>query len=160
MHYIIDGYNILFNLDFYKETFEEKKDFMIFLFLEKFGKAKFQTTIVFDNKNKIHKDFPTKKNFNNLNIIYSPSNLTADEYILEILSSKKNKKNIILITSDKALSAMAKQFGCKTQTTEEFLKSDKLNKKIKNINNKPEKDNSYDIDRLCEIFEKLVSEHE
>ena len=89
MHYWIDGYNFFFRLakDYHTMKEREKK------LLEKLYQAMVQLrsplTVVFDGR---EKDPPQalRRNLLAMNIVYTPSHQTADEYILEMLDHAKN----------------------------------------------------------------------
>jgi len=59
----------------------------------------------------------------NLEVIYSPINTTADDYIIEFLEIKKQPKIWTLITHDRELKRRAKSLGAKTLDINSFLEN-------------------------------------
>ena len=110
-------------------------------------------TVVFDGR---EKDPPEalRRNLRSMNIVYTPTRQTADDYILEMLEHVKNPDFEIVISSDRELLRKAKQKGARTQTIEEFLKSISKKKSVPTDEKKQTKESSAEFERLLKIFEK------
>ncbi len=111
--------------------------------------------VVFDSHPDHSATHPIRADDPHLEIIYSPTNLDADEYILEYLSTyKRGSQPIILVTSDNELAFKAKSFGASILGVKDFLK--KLHEKELHTTKAEEKPNlecRYQLQRLLELFE-------
>ena len=138
-HYIIDGNNLLHkirNLEAMlkkdKQAPREKLAFMI----ERFSGGKnIKVSLHFDGFENL--SIKTEK----IKIFYS-NQKTADENIRNEIESVKNRRNLIVVSSDDALKEFAKKCGCETILSEEFASqikskddSDEEDKRIESINN-------------------------
>ena len=121
MHYFIDGYNFLFQLYEEIDPLRKKRDEVIEILQEKLRYLKLNITIVFDSHYAQGNFFPTRFDHLSLEIIYTPSGQTADSYILEALSWKKNRNQETVITSDKQLGKLIQELGVKVEPIEVFI---------------------------------------
>ncbi|MEI8301484.1 MAG: NYN domain-containing protein [Chlamydiota bacterium] len=121
MHYFIDGYNFLFQLYEEIDPLRQKRDEVIEILQEKLRYLKLNITIVFDSHYAQGNFFPTRFDHLSLEIIYTPSGQTADSYILEALTWKKNRNQETVITSDKRLGKLIQELGVKVEPIEAFI---------------------------------------
>lgn len=122
MHYYVDGYNLLFRLlgGASKNLKEERKQLITNLE----AKADFLSldiSLVFDAQYRPGEE--SRFHFYALEIIYTPEKMTADEFILNTISRKKNLRQITVVTSDKILAWHARRLGVHTEGVEEFFSS-------------------------------------
>lgn len=122
MHYYVDGYNLLFRLlgGVSKNLKEERKQLITNLE----SKAHFLSlniSLIFDAQHQPGDD--SRLHFHALEIIYTSKGKTADEFILEIITRKKNLRQITVVTSDKILAWHARRAGVHTESVEEFFSS-------------------------------------
>lgn len=128
MHYFIDGYNLLFRLLGDGDLLRDQRDWIIWDLSEKLQFLDLDITIVFDatychgNSNRSH--------YKNLEIIYTSSDETADEYIITELSNIENPRQETVVTSDKKLAWLARRLNAKTESIEQFNRW--LNQRYKN----------------------------
>lgn len=111
-------------------------------------------TIVFDSHFDHASPHPTRTDRHHLEVIFSPTNLDADQYILEYLTTIK-RQDLTLVTSDNELAFQAKFFGPKILSVQAFLKL-LYEKELHTVKaeDKPNIECRYQIHRLLEIFEK------
>ncbi|MEM8727604.1 MAG: NYN domain-containing protein, partial [Chlamydiota bacterium] len=102
MRYLIDGYNLFFKLQGERLPLEEKREEFIHLLDRFVATFKIQVLMVFDSHYRNGKDFASKRPLSNIEVSFSPKNLSADQYLLELL--EWDSKNTTLVTSDKELS--------------------------------------------------------
>jgi len=154
MHYFIDGYNFLFRLYEEVDPLRQKREEVLSLLHEKLKKLKLKMTIVFDSHHADNGDLPTRFDHLSLEVIYTPTNQTADAYILEALSWKKNCSQELVITSDKRLAKHIEALGARVQSIEDFIEF--LLKKEKNVSpsKAPLQESPEEFARLLEAFEK------
>lgn len=155
--YLIDGYNLFFKLQEDILPLEEKREEFIFLLDKEAEDLQLQISIVFDSHQKNAQDFGSKKLLKNLEVIFSPKNLSADEYLLEFL--EWNAKNITLVTSDVGLTKKACYLGAKTESIEKFIAFILRRRKKKKQKGKPElKDTDANLKRYLKEFERNLDE--
>ncbi|MCB1110300.1 MAG: NYN domain-containing protein, partial [Chlamydiia bacterium] len=107
----------------------------------------------FDSHRENAEDFASKRKLKNLEVSFSPKNLSADHYILELL--EWDAKNTMLITSDKRLAMEAKHHGAKVQSIEGFVQFILRRRKKKGAEDKPEmRETDANIKRYLEAFKK------
>jgi predicted RNA-binding protein with PIN domain len=116
---------------------------------------KLEGMMVFDSgkQNTLH--YGTHNTSQHLEIVFSPKNLAADDYILELLSHSLSPTTTILVTSDKPLSNQAKALKVKILSIPDFLSL--LTKKTiaqeSSLETKPKYESSSQTKRLQQIFE-------
>ena len=86
---------------------------------KKINLLELDVTLVFDSH--YQKDDHTRSHFNSLEIIFTASGETADEFILQELKESKTPSQHIVITSDKKLARLCQLRLSKTESVEEFL---------------------------------------
>jgi len=115
--YLLDGNNLIGKI---KKLFalqqkdkQASREQLVFLLEKYFGRQKNKAILYFDGfiSSAIASDF--------LRIKYSQSQ-TADDLIREEISNSKNRKNLIVITSDTALSNFARACSSEVQKSETF----------------------------------------
>ena len=109
--------------------------------------------VIFDSQSHYGKDFASKKKLRHLEISFSPKNLSADCYILELL--EWDAKNTTLVTSDNHLAREAKSRGAKTLSIEKFVAMIRKRRKKKTSKGKPKmKETDTNIQRYLQEFTK------
>ncbi|NGX57123.1 MAG: hypothetical protein K940chlam3_00006 [Chlamydiae bacterium] len=173
MHYIIDGYNLLFRLIQSRENLEISRRSFIQDLDEKAELLKLDITVVFDGH--FQEDEGTRTHYRNLEIIFSSYGESADELIVSELSSSLDVRNEVVVTSDRDLAWRAKKLHAKTESTETFYtwvlerfkkrqrkqKKESVSRKVKVPEPSPEVVGSReDTDYYLEVFEKRLKEEE
>jgi predicted RNA-binding protein with PIN domain len=119
IHYIIDGNNVigkipeLFKLQ--KSDRQRSREQLVYLLQKYFRNKKINLTLHFDGY--ANSPLPLSKG----KIVYS-ENRTADSHIKENIERVKNRKNIILVTSDNELRNFGKACGCTIISSKDFGK--------------------------------------
>lgn len=152
--YIIDGYNFLFQIHSFDGTLEQGRETLLSFLESASNQKKLQITIIFDGADL--SPYPHHKSYGTLNIVYSPAYMTADDYILEELSSMDKPHIVTLVTSDKQLAKKARALKAKSVTIDHFL-NEVIQKKIKVVRSKQEpkfdfQESTQNILRLEKIF--------
>ena len=155
MHFLIDGYNLLFSLINSKKSLQTLRQELIEYLKKEFARKEIKGTLIFDGAHRRDEEsglsYPTP-----LVVAYAPKDQSADEYILEKLEISKNPKIITVVTNDRGLIRHAKSAGAKTQGNEDFIHW--LKKKKKPTREVEAKDSPKNIERLLKIFEKKLEE--
>ena len=117
LHYIIDGNNVIGKIpDLFKLQKSDKqrsREQLVYLLQKYFQNKKINLTLHFDGYANTPLSLPKGK------IIYSENKL-ADSLIKENIEKIKNRKNIILITSDNELRNFGKACGCTIISSKDF----------------------------------------
>jgi len=117
LHYIIDGNNVigkipeLFRLQ--KSDKQRSREQLVYLLQKYFANKKLNLTLHFDGFANTPLSLTKGK------IIYS-ENKPADFFIRENIERVKNRKNIILVTSDNELVNFGKACGCTITSSKDF----------------------------------------
>lgn len=155
MRYLIDGYNLFFKLQEEILPLEEKREEFIRLLDQVVGELNLQTLIIFDSHYMNSEHFASKKQLINIQVSFSPKNLSADEYLLELLEWES--KNTMLVTSDRELSKRGSFLGAKTLSIEGFVKFVLKKQKKNSPKGKPiMRESKANFERLHEAFKKRL----
>ena len=157
MHYLIDGYNLLFfcRTDEGRSLEAERKALVAWL-QQAFARMKCKATLVFDGAHSRSEEsgraYPSP-----LEVAYAPKGQSADAYIVEMLETAKNPKLYVVVTNDRGLHRHAGSFGAKTEANGAFLarlqKRKSGGKERRSATETPS-----EIARLTQIFEKRFLE--
>ncbi|NGX51051.1 MAG: hypothetical protein K1060chlam2_00908 [Chlamydiae bacterium] len=161
MRYLIDGYNLFFNIQKSVLPLQQKREKFLEDLDREIALIKMDATLVFDSNQEHTESFPSSKKMQALEVVFSPKHLSADAYILELLSW--NSHNTTLVTSDRELSLKATHLGATTQPIEEFiaLLLKRGAKKTAQIEEKVElRESNANMQRLLKIFEKKLRDDE
>ena|GEM_PF-5482795 len=154
----IDAYNLIFSLELKEYSLEEKRQEIISL-LEKLAlKLHFHFILVFDGEKKLNRGLFQRSHIKNLEIIYTPPEMSADQYIAEALTAIKKNEHIFVITSDRFLSQESRRLGAESMTIKEFFTwiSTQTRKKEKK-SDKPIKETDAQIERYLKLFQRDLS---
>lgn len=149
MHYMIDGFNLLFQLD---KSYDEKEAFARLLD-NYFTHTRWKGTLVFDNKKSDPDAYPSKQRLEQIDVIHTPKGMCADRYIIEYLSQTQDKQ-IILVTSDNFLAKQAQEIGFDHMGSKAFFAKLTGRKKGPIEQEKPNQEAEDEIQRLLEIFQR------
>jgi len=128
MHYFIDGYNLLFRLKIDAKDLQTQRQALIYDLNQKISPTKLEVSIVFDAT--FQKGDRSRSHFNHLEILFTASGETADEYILDMLSHLNNPQQKTIVTSDRGLARQARDLGAQTESIDFFFT--RLNRLYKN----------------------------
>lgn len=160
MHYLIDGYNLIFSLispHDSKTTLQMQRERVIRALQKQFAKRNIQGILVFDGAHRRGEEsglsYPSP-----LIVAYAPKGQSADEYILEWIEQTKNPKQVTVITNDRGLIRQAKSLGAKAEGNQEFILWLQKKKGAKKTAEPTE--TRANIDRLLQIFEERFKNQE
>ncbi len=119
MHYLIDGYNLLFQMSWLRESALQTARQKLLLELEGYAsKLSIHISIVFDAP--FQSDSLSRSHFKSLEIIFTSQGQTADQFLIDWLSHLQ-AKNYTVITSDRSLAKNARMSGAKVENVATFL---------------------------------------
>jgi len=163
MHYLIDGYNLIFRLPTKKSSLQKQRESLIQELNELICELKLNVSLVFDAPAGEWHDL-VRGHVDALEVVYTAKKQSADEYILQEIADAKNPKQITVVTSDGSLAALCKAQGALTKSIESFLKwiSQKKDKKRaqkgEKVRERAFRDTDKNIARLLLVFEKKLLE--
>jgi predicted RNA-binding protein with PIN domain len=128
MHYYIDGYNLLFRFLYSAKSLQEQRNAIIQDLVAKVTLLDLDATLVFDSSYQSGES--TRSHKQHLEIIYTAEKESADDYILNCLKSKRERRQETVITSDQRLAWRARRLNAKTESIEDFIGW--LNQRCKN----------------------------
>jgi predicted RNA-binding protein with PIN domain len=144
MHYLVDGYNLLFQTAWmrHEDNLEAARRRLI-VELDSYAELlSLSISVVFDAP------FRTEAlafgHFNKLKIIFTSRGQTADQFLIEWVQDLLPAKNVTVVTSDKPLTRHIRAFGVKVESVTDFLsklkkrKQNKQRQKQEKINKKSE----------------------
>jgi len=163
MHYLIDGYNLIFRSASSKSSLQKRRETLIKELNILIGELKLNVTVVFDAPAGEWHDL-NRGHVHALEVVYTAKKQSADEYILQEITHCHNSSLITVVTSDRSLANLCKAQGAHVKSIESFLtwvchkKEKKKVKKSEPIRERAFKDSETNIARLLLIFEKKLLE--
>jgi len=117
LHYIIDGYNVLFALpQMPPGTWLEKRLGLLLWLTQVRPQGKNAATVVFDNR----QGWGNQENYHGMSIVYT-SGETADDWISAKVRETKNPRVLVVVSNDKGIQRMIKGTGAKWLSAHDFL---------------------------------------
>lgn len=157
MHYFVDGYNLLFHLTKKGNPLCQYRHELITYFATSISSF-LDIVLVFDGSDP-HEKHSIKHHVGQLEIIYTPLNITADFYIFEKVQLYKNPTHTTVVSNDQELIKRCRALGAKTLSLTDFLSYvAKKKKKQKRSIVTPAQETPQEISRLLKIFESKLKE--
>ncbi|MEA3369635.1 MAG: NYN domain-containing protein [Candidatus Ratteibacteria bacterium] len=125
LHYILDGYNIIHQVQFAGRQLKDERERLI-RFIEIFrpqGSRKNKVTVVFDGK----KDIFSPPIRSEIKVVFT-RNESADEWIKRFVEETIQPKQCLIVSDDKEIRFFVRALGAKVISVNEFV--DKVRKKI------------------------------
>ena len=156
MHYLIDGYNVLFSLESSNDLQLQRKELTEYL-TEKFSRLKLSGFIIFDGSH--NRDEVSGRSYGTpLEVLFSPKGQTADCTIVEHVEFAKNPKEITVITNDSGLKRRIRSFGAHVKQTAPFIRFLEKKTYLKKEEKYPLEENPREFHRLLKIFERRLED--
>lgn len=119
MHYIVDGYNLLFQLGGDDDDLQSAREELLDDLVDKISLLNLSVTIAFDSSTQ--PGLGTRSHRGQLEILFTSAGESADDLIIDLLNSSANANNITVVTSDKPLAWRARRLGAKTESARAFI---------------------------------------
>ena len=165
MHYLIDGYNLLFRLVESKKSLQTQRQTIILSLQKEFKILRLEGTVVFDGSHQ-RGEHSGLSYHSPLIIAYSHSGQSADQYILEKVESSSAISEITVVTDDGFLASAARTLGAHTLSLKSFIaRLEKKNEQRRKTreegrDQRPFKESRKDFERLLKIFEERLQNKE
>ncbi|MFW6137673.1 MAG: NYN domain-containing protein [Spirochaetota bacterium] len=121
-YYIIDGYNVIFSRAFSERrsnSIEHSRDYLIKLLNSYASTKKIRMTVVWDGKE--GPGLP-RKGGGRVKCIYTRYPRTADEKIINMVESLRNRAGVIVVSNDrKHITGVARSLGARTMSVGQLL---------------------------------------
>ena len=121
---IVDGYNLMFGWDTYRDLAAESMDLARERLIETMvNYSSFrgtETVLVFDGY-KVHENTGEKTDRTGLHVVYTKENETADLYIERLADEIGKNENVRVVTSDSLIRLAALRAGVLRTSTKEFI---------------------------------------
>jgi predicted RNA-binding protein with PIN domain len=120
MNYIIDGYNLIGKLNSISLSDKQKEDKCISYLQNLPTKPKDRFLCVFDGKCK-YSEYKSVHDYAFITVVFTDPEQTADSYIINYCAQKKDKSNIIGVSSDNEILYRLRKLRIKTFSCLEFV---------------------------------------
>jgi len=118
LHYLIDGYNLLYALpDIPPGPWPEKREIFLKLLETSQPQGRNKMTVIFDNR----QGDGGKEMRGPVEIVYT-SGETADDWLTAYVRKVTNPRMCIVVTDDQGLRRMIRGTGARSMATQDFLK--------------------------------------
>ena len=146
LHYLIDGYNVLYALpDLPPGSWEKKREQLLLLLIAKKPHGKNQITVVFDSR----EGSGDRMRVGEIAVAFT-SGETADDWISHYVRQAENPRVCVVVTNDQGLRRLIRGTGAKGCSVEEFFTA-----KNKNAQDKPSANNPpQNADDITDEFRK------
>lgn len=121
LHYLIDGYNLLYALpEIPRGPWPTKREILIELLLSSKPQGNNQLTIIFDSR----EGLGDRLRRGAIEVIFTASE-TADDWISRRVRESPNTRNLVVVSNDKGIRTLIRGTGAKWISTQDFLKTGK-----------------------------------
>jgi len=121
---LIDGYNLLFVGSKGKPNVDIKKarEKLIGLLSKYNSKKGSEITVVFDRADSVFTHGLKQRHKQaGMEIIFTPPDMTADDYIINSVQESKDKKGIKVVTSDRKIVDAVTEYGSEVVSSSQFM---------------------------------------
>lgn len=128
MHYLIDGYNLLFRVLKAGDSLHNQRGEVTEYLEKRLNAIGLNATLIFDSH--YREDEGSRGHLHSLEIVFTAHKESADAHILRFLKDSHAPENFTVVTSDKTLARLCRLKLAKTESIDEFLSF--INKRYKN----------------------------
>ena len=157
MYYIIDGYNVFFQISEKDPSPSNREDFVLSIAIA-MKKARIEGEMIFDTP--IHHETLYAHSIEKppLTLTLAPHGLEADDLIVEKFYALKNSKNYTVVTSDKNLKMRLQELDVKVITVNAFMSLLSKKRKEKTLKQNPSNSSLKELKRYENIFLKKLED--
>lgn len=148
--YILDGYNIINQIDEFLNTpLVYQRELLIKFLVQRKpqGSYKNKVVIIFDGNPEVGVCKYENLRSYNIEVIFT-SYQTADDKIKQIVKNLKDPKNFVVVTNDKEIRYYVRYYGVKVLSVEEFIKIKSTKVKQKHFSEEKSQISSEDIQKI------------
>jgi uncharacterized protein len=127
LHYLIDGYNLLYALpEIPPGSWQIKRESFLAFLAKSNPQGNNRMTVIFDSRD----GGGSRTQLGSIAIVYTAGE-TADDWIIQAVRKTPNPRVVVVVTNDQAIRRLIRGTGAKWISTEDFLKSDNPNPRPK-----------------------------
>ncbi len=121
LHYLIDGYNLLYALpEIPAGPWSTKREIFLTRLVQLRPQGNNKVTVIFDSRD----GGGSRQQKGAIEIIYTAGE-TADDWIIQAVRKAPNPRIVVVITNDQTIRRLIRGTGAKWLSTEDFLKAAK-----------------------------------
>ena len=155
MHYYVDGYNFLFRICNRGAPLEMRRESLIDILNRELRFLKGRCSLIFDSAQQI-RNCPQCAFLDNLEVVYTPRDMTADAYIIELVDQSRTPKMLTVVTSDTGLARQCRSLGAHVTTIEAFITLIIKKTAIEEEEKPTQELSDRELERLRKIFEERL----
>lgn len=118
MHYLIDGYNLLFRVLKAGDTLQHQREEITSYLEQRLSAIGLDATLIFDSH--YREEEGSRRHLHSLEIIFTGHGESADAQILRFLKEAHSPQDYTVVTSDKTLARLCRLKLAKTESIDEF----------------------------------------
>ncbi len=121
MPYVVDGNNVMAQTVGWHKDKPEARRRLIHDLSRFIAVQRVKLKVVFDGVP--DEEFPEGRKYKGVHILYAKPGSDADSRIMDLLRKSSYKRDLIVVTSDRALASFAKHQGARTMASGQFRRS-------------------------------------
>ncbi len=150
MPYLIDGNNVMAQTVGWHKDKQAARRTLIHSLAKFVAVRRLKVTVVFDGPQDT--EFPEGTKYKSVRVVYARPGSDADSRIKDLIKKSTNKRDLILVSSDKALGGFAAHQGARVMPSGQFRKL--LEEAAEARPEKPPQTQQVDIDEWMEFFKR------
>ncbi|MEI7903835.1 MAG: NYN domain-containing protein [Candidatus Firestonebacteria bacterium] len=125
MWIIVDGYNVTksgrFAADHDFRELKSERDRLLMLVRRYTERTSHRATVVFD-ASRTEELYASRQELDGIEVMYSRGGQTADDLIRDLIEKSANRRNIMVVTSDKGIASSVKPLGVSVAGADELYR--------------------------------------
>jgi predicted RNA-binding protein with PIN domain len=119
IHYLIDGYNLIYAWpDIPRGSWQEKRQVLLDFLKQQRPQGKNPATVVFDSR----EGSGNQRRENDITVVYTAGG-TADDWISDQVRREPNPRSIVVVSNDKGIQHLIRGTGARFLSADQFLKT-------------------------------------
>ncbi len=150
MPYVVDGNNVMAQTFGWRRDRAEARKRLIHDLVRFVALQKVKLKVVFDGAP--DEEFPEGIKYKGVHILYARPDSDADSRIMELVGKASHKRDLVVVTSDRALALFVKRQGARTMYSGEFRRLLEDSPKLASPMEKSDHGMSVDVEEWLEFF--------
>lgn len=150
MPYVVDGNNVMAQTVGWRRDRVAARKRLIHDLVRFVATKRIKITVVFDGAP--DEEFPEGLKYKGVHILYARPGSDADSRIMELVGRASHKRDLIVVTSDRALASYVKHQGARTMRAGEFRRLFEDSSRLTSPTEKSEHGERVDVEEWLEFF--------
>jgi uncharacterized protein len=150
MPYVVDGNNVMAQTVGWHRDKAGARRRLIHDLMRFVAAKRVKLKVVFDGAP--DEEFPEGIKYKSVHILYARPGSDADSRIMELVEKASHKRDLVVVTSDRALASFAKRQGARTMYSGEFRRSLEDSPKLASPPEKSGHGSAVDVEEWLEFF--------